>query len=133
MTMDEPLSSPPPPVRRPQGDPWVETRAGSLFFVNLLLVSPALVVLVPLLLRGLLRVAGKMDRPSPILDTIPVLAGLVVPWVGWLALLPAWLVVRNLRMALPTPARRALLFFLFVHLATVAWAAGSWLAPAVGS
>ena len=111
----------------PRPTPWVETREGQFFFVNALLFAPAFVVLVPLGLRTMIRLLAGVARPT-VLDTIPMLAGYVVPWTGWIALLLAWLVVRNLRMELPGPARWSLRVFLVVHLAFAAYSVWWWVA-----
>lgn len=107
--------------------PWVETRAGGLFFVNALLVGPAFVVLFPLSLISMLRGAGIVGAEWSVLDTLPTLAGYLVPWIGWLALVPAGLCVRNLRMGVPRPAAWALRTFVLVHLGFVGWGVASWL------
>lgn len=101
-----------------------------LFFVNALLFAPAFVVLVPLALRSMVRLITGTIRPS-VLDTFPALAGYLVPWVGWLAVVPAVLVLRNLRMELPGPARWTLRFFLVVHVGFLVAAAWAWVGRGV--
>jgi hypothetical protein len=111
----------------PGTEPWIETGEGSLFFVNALLAAPGLMVLVPVSLRALLRVAGRLEGPSPVLDTIPTLAAYVVPVAGWLLLVPVWLVLRNLRLTRRVSVRIALALFLAVHLGYLAYAAWWWI------
>jgi len=106
--------------------PWVETREGGYFFVNALLFIPELVVLVPLALKGLLFVLGWRGE-SVYVDTIPALAAYVLPWTGWLLVVPLWTTLRNLTMELPAPARGALLAMLAGHLGFLGWTVGHWL------
>jgi len=101
--------------------PWVETRAGGLFFVNAILVAPALMALYPWTVRWLLRVAGVMDRPSRILDPVPAVADHFIPVLGWLALPAALLALKNLRMTDRPWARRALFVFVLVHAGTLVY------------
>lgn len=101
--------------------PWVETRAGGLFFVNAVLVAPVLMALYPWTLRALLRAAGILDRPSRILDPVPAVADHFIPVLGWLAIPAAWLVLKNLRIAQRPWARRALWAFLAVHAGTLVY------------
>ncbi|MDT8339877.1 MAG: hypothetical protein RQ751_00055 [Longimicrobiales bacterium] len=101
--------------------PWIETRAGGLFFVNALLVAPALSALYPWSLRWLLRASGLVEGPSRILDPVPAVADHFIPVLGWLALPAVWLVWRNLRLVGPGWPRRLLLAFLVVHLGTLAY------------
>lgn len=101
--------------------PWVETRAGGLFFVNAVLAAPVLMALYPWALRWALRAAGVLDRPSRILDPVPAVADHFIPVLGWLAVPAAWLVVKNLRVVDRPWARRALWVFLAVHAGTVAY------------
>jgi hypothetical protein len=108
-------------------DPWVESRAGGLFFVNALLAAPALMVLYPFLLRAVLRAAVGFDRPSPLLDTVPLVAAHVAPVVGWLALPAAALVVWNLRMVERRWARVLLWSFLVLHLGVLVYTAARWI------
>ena len=106
---------------------FVETRAGGLFFINALLVTPALAVLFPLALKLFLNSFGLADGQTPILDTIPYVMSYAVPVLGWLSLIPMVLIVRNLRMRLPGPARIALLAFLLVHGGVLVYTASRWL------
>lgn len=101
--------------------PWVETRAGGLFFVNALLVAPMFMVLYPWTLRWLLRITGVMNRPSRILDPVPAVADYVIPVLGWLAIPAAWLVWKNLGIIDRVWARRALWVFLITHCGTVVY------------
>ena len=101
--------------------PWVETRAGGLFFVNAILAAPILMALYPWTLRWLLRAAGVLDRPSRILDPVPAVADHFIPVLGWLALPAAWLVWRTLGMVERPWARRALWLFLGVHTGTLVY------------
>ena len=108
------------------GTPWIETRAGGLFFVNALLVTPAAVVLFPLAMGALLRAAGVIQGPSRVFDTIPAMADYFVPRVGWLAIPAAWVAWKGLRAVERPGFRAALAVFLGVHLATVAWTLWRW-------
>ena len=110
---------------RDDGGPWVETREGGFFFVNAVLFIPELVVLVPLAVKGLLFALGWQGE-SVYLDTIPALAGYVLPWTGWILVVPLWTTLRNLTMELPAPARGALLVMLAGHLGFLAWTVGHW-------
>jgi hypothetical protein len=107
-------------------DPWVETREGGWFFVNALLVSPALVVLFPLTLSLLVDALAPGREPSPFLDTIPFVASKAVPILGWLLVVPIWATVKALRMSQPLVARIALGFFLVVHLGFLGYAVRAW-------
>ena len=80
-------SSGPDPV---PGAPWVETRAGGMFFVNAILVAPIYMALYPWTLRWLLRTAGILNRPSKVLDPVPAVADHVIPILGWLSIPAAW-------------------------------------------
>lgn len=113
-------------ARGRRGDgPWVETREGAYFFVNGLLVMPELVILVPLGLKGLLSLFGAGGE-SVYLDTFPMLAGYVLPWAGWLLVVPIWTTLRNLRMELPGGARLALRTMLLSHVGFLAWTVWHW-------
>ena len=95
MTVSEP--------RLPEGTPWVETREGGWFFVNALLVAPAFMVAFPWTLRWLLGMAGVASGPNRLLDTIPTMAAFIVPYVGWLAVLPLATTIHALRLVGPRP------------------------------
>lgn len=116
-----------PTTHRDDDTPWVETRAGGLFFVNAVLAAPALMTLYPWTLRWMLRAAGVLDRPSRVLDPVPAVAAHVAPVIGWLALPAAWLVWRNLRMVDRRWARVLLWIFLALHLGTVGYTISRWL------
>lgn len=117
-----------PDLPQREGVPWVETRAGGFFFINAVLVAPVFMVLYPLALRALLRVLVGFEGPSPILDTVPLVAAYVAPVVGWLAVPAAVLVVWNLRLVDRTWARGLLWVFLASHLAVLAYTLARWLA-----
>ncbi len=121
------MSQTPRPPARPEPEPWIETRVGGWVFVNAVLVAPALMVAFPHLVRWLLRTLGAHQGPSPFLDTIPMLAGFAVPYLGWLALIPVLLVIRTLRMRPGPRARLTLLFFLLVHLVVLGYTIWWWL------
>jgi len=101
--------------------PWVETRAGGLFFVNAVLAAPALMALYPWTIRWVLRATGILDRPSRVLDPVPAVADHVIPVLGWLAIPAAWLVLRNLRIVDRRWPRRALWAFLVLHVGTLGY------------
>jgi hypothetical protein len=109
------------------GERWIETKSGSLFFVNALLVGPLLIILFPLALGAGLRLAGAVEGPLPILDVFPLMARFVVPWAAWILVVPIALVVRNLRMEIRTAPRVALGFFLLLHLSFIGSAAWWWI------
>lgn len=107
--------------------PWIESRAGGLFFVNALLAAPALMAVYPLVVRALLETLAGFDRPSPILDTVPLVAAYVAPWVGWVALPAAALVLRNLGMTDRPWARGFLWAFLGIHVTVLAYTLARWI------
>jgi hypothetical protein len=102
-------------------EPFVETRAGGLFFLNAVLAGPALLVVWPALLRGVLRGMGALAGPSPLLDPVPELAERVGPYVAWLSVVPLATTVYNLRMPLPSAARWTLRAFAALHMGVLAW------------
>lgn len=108
-------------------EPWVETRSGSLFFINALLTAPLFVVLFPLGLGKGLRALGVMDGISTMVDVFPLLAGYIVPYAAWLLVIPVGLIVRNLRIETARAPRIALIVFLLLHLSFLAYAAGWWI------
>ncbi len=110
-----------PPLDAEGTETFVETRAGSLFFLNAVLAGPTLLVLWPVLVRGALRAMGALEGPSSLLDPVPALAASVGPWIAWLSVLPLALTIRNLGMELPTTARWTLRAFVAVHLGVLAW------------
>ncbi len=108
-------------------EPWIETRTGGLFFVNALLVSPALVVLFPLTVGTLLSILAP-DRPvSPFLDTIPFVASKSLPYLGWVLVIPIWTTIRNLRIETLVLPRVALGVFLVLHISFLGYTVLSWL------
>lgn len=109
------------------GTPWVETRAGGLFFVNALLVAPVLMVLYPVALRALLDVLVGLEGPSRVLDPVPLVAAHVAPFVGWLAIPAAAVVIWNLRIVDRRWARGLLWLFLAAHLGVLLYTVGRWL------
>lgn len=113
-------------VRLGSGERWIETREGGWFFVNAVLAAPALIVAFPLLVGGALRSLGVLEGRSRFFDTIPLIAAYVVPYAGWLAILPLWLTWRSLRWRPPPPARLTLWLFAAVHLAVIGYAAWWW-------
>lgn len=115
-------------VRLPETESrWLETPSGWLFFLNLLMVTPALVVLFPAVVGGLLRGVGLVGSEfSPYLDTIPWVVSYAVPFVGWLVVIPLVAIVRNLRMAIPPWARRTLYAFAAVHVMVLGMAVLHW-------
>lgn len=108
------------------GEPWIETPEGLLFFGNALLVAPELTVLLPLGVRGAARALGLLHGPSPVLDTFPALAAALLPYGGWLLLLPIALVVVNLRRERRRAPRLALLLFLLLHLGFLGYGVVRW-------
>ena len=101
--------------------PFVETPPGEFFFLNAVLTAPALLVIWPVLLRGVLRGMGALEGPSPLLDPVPALARQVGPYLAWLSAVPLWTCLRSLRMRLPAPARWALRGFVAVHMGVLGW------------
>jgi hypothetical protein len=102
-------------------DPFVETRAGSFFFLNAVLAGPALLVLWPVLLRSLLHGLGLIDGPSRLLDPVPALAAQAGPYVAWLSVIPLVTTIMNLRMPLPGAARWTLRALVAVHVWVLVW------------
>lgn len=121
-------ASPGPPNLPPRETPWIETRAGGLFFVNAVLVSPELVVLFPLAVGTVLRFLGLLEGPSRFIDTIPAVAAYVLPWIGWVFVVPLWTTMKNLRMeGVGTWARRALYGMAALHVLFLAYTAWRWI------
>lgn len=116
------------PGRRDGGEPFVETRAGGLFFLNAVLAGPALLVLWPTALRAALGALGVLRGPSGLLDPIPDFARQVGPYVAWASVLPLWGALRNLRLPVPPAARWALRAFVALHAGVLAW----WAARVLG-
>ena len=69
-------------------EPFIETRAGGLFFLNAVLSGPAVLVLWPVLLRGFLGDFGAPGRVSTLLEPVPALAAAVGPYIAWLSVIP---------------------------------------------
>ncbi|MEJ2541858.1 MAG: hypothetical protein P8188_18140 [Gemmatimonadota bacterium] len=115
------------PTGDSRSDPWIETRAGGLFFVNAVLVAPIFMALYPWTLRWILRSLGVLDRPSRVLDPVPAVADHFAPYVGWVSILAAWLVWKNLRIVDRIWARRALWVFLAAHAGMVVYTVTRWL------
>ena len=107
-------------------EPWIETRQGSWFFVNAVLVAPELVVLIPLLAGFVVSLLAPGREPSPFLDTIPFVASKTIPILGWVLVVPIWTTVRNLRMDGLRLPRIALGAFLLSHLCFLGYAVVSW-------
>lgn len=110
-----------------RGVPWVETPAGELFFVNAVLVAPELMVLLPLSAGALLRALGLLEGPARFIDPFPRVAAYVLPWVGWVLVVPLWTTWRNLKMEGVKPwARRALYAMLVLHTGFLAYTLWRW-------
>lgn len=115
-------------MRHDRGTPWVETRAGGLFFVNAVLVAPELIVVAPLLAGAVLRGLGLLQGPSRFIDTIPQVAAYVLPWTGWVLVIPLWTTIRNLRMeGVGRWARWVLYGMAGLHVAFLAYTVRSWI------
>jgi hypothetical protein len=130
MSVPTPSASPAPGAASsgPHEERWIETREGGLFFVNALFLFPYLMLLVPLLTRIFVRgVLGGLSEVSVILDTFPTMAEYLLPRMGWLAALPAWLAWKNLSLETRTLPRLALGFLLVCHVGVVAWTVAGWL------
>ena len=104
-----------------EAEPFVETRAGGLFFLNAVLAGPALLIIWPVIVRGVLRGVGAVNGPSPLLDPVPAVAGQLGPYVGWLSAFPLVTTILNLRLPLPSAARWTLRAFAAVHVGVLAW------------
>lgn len=115
------------PVRPPStGVPWIETRAGALFFLNAVLVAPVAMVAFPLLVGWIVRGAGWLVGPSPMFDTIPRLAHYFAPRLGWLAAPAAFLAWKGVRETGRPGPRIWTGGFLLVHLATFGYTVLRW-------
>lgn len=116
--------------------PWIETRRGTLFFVNSLFVAPASIILFSLGVGALLRTLDASPFLVQAFAVFPTLARYVVPVAGWLLLIPIWSTLRNLATMRERPARIALLVYLSVHLGFLAYAVWFWVTgqsfPAAG-
>jgi hypothetical protein len=123
-------SSPAHPSASPSSgeERWIETREGTLFFLNSLFMFPYLMVLIPLATRVFVRgVVGGFEEPSVIVDTFPTLAEYLLPRMGWLALVPAWLTKKNLGLEHRPLPRLALALLLMTHLFVLGWTLTGWL------
>jgi hypothetical protein len=109
------------------GEPWIETRRGGLFFVNALLIFPHIMVVVPLLTRIFIRARGGLQEESTILDTFPIMAEHLLPRMGWLVVVPIGLVLWNLKEEDAALPRAGLITFLVLHLAALGWTVATWL------
>lgn len=108
-------------------EPWIETREGGWFFVNALLIMPELVVLIPLVARGVVSLLAPHRPPSPFLDTIPFVASRALPFSGWLLVVPMGTVLWNLRLERKLLPRLFLVLFLVLHLAFFGYTVRSWM------
>ncbi len=117
---------PPPSLPPSKSPPWVETRAGGVFFVNALLAAPVFVALYPWTLRWVLRVTGILDRPSRILDPVPAVAAHFAPVVGWLALPALAFALYGMRVVDRRWARVLLALFAVAHLGTLVYTVTTW-------
>ena len=109
-----------------RSEPWIETRQGGWFFVNALLVAPEFVVLFPLLVGKFVSFISPERELSPFLDTIPSLAGMALPFLGWILVIPIWTTVKNLRMDGLRFPRVVLVGFLFLHLSFLGYTISRW-------
>ena len=99
-----------------------------MVFTNSLFVFPYLMVLVPLLTRVIGRgFLGRFPEPSVVVDTFPALADHFIPTVGWLALAPLFLTLRNLPKVEAGWARALLWGFSALHAAVVLWTVAGWM------
>lgn len=117
---------PPPSLPSDDSPPWIETRAGGVFFVNALLAAPVFIALYPWTLRWALRVAGILDRPSRILDPVPAVAAHFAPVVGWLALPALVFALYGMRLVEKRWAKGLLLFFAAAHVGTLIYTVMTW-------
>jgi hypothetical protein len=106
---------------------WIETREGTMFFLNSLFLFPYLMLLLPLLTRVFVRgVVGGLQEPSVIVDTFPMLAEYLLPRMGWLAAFPAWLTWKNLGLESRPIPRAALALLLMTHVSVIVWTVTRW-------
>ncbi len=103
----------------PNDRPFVETPEGELFFRNLLMATPALIVMVPLVMKFVVTTLGFLSGPSRVFDTLPIVAGYALPYVGWVLLLAIPPVLRNIAMPVSPKIRGLLVAFLFIHIGVV--------------
>ena len=111
-----------------EASPWVETRAGGVFFINALLAAPLMMTLYPWTLRWMLRAAGLLDRPSRILDPVPAVAAHFAPVVGLLALPALAFTLHGLRIVDRRWARVLLGIFAIGHVGTLIYTVAAWMA-----
>lgn len=108
-------------------EPWIETRQGGWFFVNALLVAPEAVVLFPLLVGKFVSFISPDRELSPFLDTIPFLAEMALPFLGWLMVIPIWTSIHNLRMDGLRFPKVVLVGFLLLHLSFLGYTISRWI------
>lgn len=123
---DRPDMGPIPSLPSSDDPPWIETRAGMVFFLNALVATPLMIVAYPWLLRWLLRVTGLLDRPSRILDPVPAVAAHMAPVLGWLALPALGFAIYGLRVVDRRWARILMALFLIGHIGTLIYTIGLW-------
>lgn len=121
------MIGPGPSLPASDAPPWVETRAGGVFFVNALLAAPLFIALYPWTLRWVLRVAGLLDRPSRILDPVPAVAAYFAPVLGWLALPALAFALYGLRIVERRWARILLVVFALGHVGTLVFTLSTWM------
>jgi len=119
------MPRPPAPDLLGEGEPWIETRAGSLFFVNALLAAPALLVLIPVTLGAVLRAMGVVES-SPFFDSVPAVAAHFAPVLGWLSVVPMGTTVMNFRIERKVVPRLALVGFLLLHICVLTYTFWRW-------
>lgn len=106
--------------------PWIETREGSWFFLNAVLVAPELVVLFPLLAGAIVSLLAPGREASPFLDTIPFVASKALPILGWLVIIPILTTVKAIRLTARRAPRIALGVFLILHLSFLIYTVRAW-------
>ena len=77
MTTDSSIQ--PSPPRLSDEVPFLETGPGGLFFANLLVATPVLVILVPVVIKAIASTLGLVQGSAPMLDTIPLVASYAIP------------------------------------------------------
>ncbi len=105
-------------IRRPSlpdETPFEQTPQGELFFRNLLAATPAMIIITPLIMKALLTMAGFLDGPSRVFDTLPIVASYALPYVGWVFVFAIRPVIRNMTMPVSAPIRGLLFAFLLIH------------------
>jgi hypothetical protein len=125
--VESPAAADPHRPNLPPKSPFFETPAGELFFRNMLFVTPALIVMVPVLMKAVVTTLGFLDGPSRVFDTLPIVAGYALPWVGWLFVFAIRPALRNLTMDI-SPRLRGLLFaFLLIHIGVLTSTVLAWI------